>query len=145
MSFQIHPLLQQDCIELGHFQLCRLLLMNDSNFPWFILVPERLDISEIHQLSDEDQVQLIRECSHLSRELAQSYRADKMNVAALGNMVPQLHIHHIVRYKTDPAWAGPVWGKVKAVPYGPDALAAVKTRIFNLLGTPGKLAYTSEG
>ena len=124
--FTLHPQLQADCIPLGRFPLCQLLLLNDSNYPWFILVPEREAFSEIYQLSAEDQQQLMCESSHLAQRLAERFKADKMNIAALGNIVPQLHLHHIVRYQHDPAWPAPVWGKVPAKPYGAEALATLK-------------------
>ncbi len=117
MNFQLHPRLEQDCIAVGRFGLSRLLLMNDSQYPWYLLVPEREDVSEIYQLSQVDQLQLQQESCLLSKKLALIYRADKMNIAAIGNMVPQLHVHHIVRYRTDKAWPAPVWGKFDAIPY----------------------------
>lgn len=113
----LHPALVKDTIELGGFTLCRLLLMNDANYPWFILVPEREEIAEIYQLNEKDQQLLMRESCILAAALAQVFHADKINIAALGNMAPQLHIHHIVRYRDDPAWPAPVWGKLRAVPY----------------------------
>lgn len=113
----LHSQLQQDCIVLGRFRLCHLLLVNDSHYPWFILVPDREAITEIHQLSRSDQHDLIEESCALSSLLQQHFHADKLNIAALGNVVPQLHIHHIVRYKTDPAWPAPIWGKAAALPY----------------------------
>ncbi|MEQ1621617.1 MAG: HIT family protein [Methylococcales bacterium] len=116
MSFSLHPRLQQDTISVGRFDLCRLLLINDSLYPWFILVPERAEITEIYQLNQTERSLLIDESCYLAENLAALYKADKMNVAAIGNMVPQLHIHHIVRYRTDAAWPGPVWGKFDAVP-----------------------------
>ena len=131
--FHLHPTLAKDCITLGRFTLCRVLLMNDANYPWFILVPEREGVTEIHQLTEEDQTRLIQESSHLARRLAQAYRADKMNVAALGNLVPQLHIHHIVRYRGDPAWPQPVWGKVPPTAYQPAQLEDVRRRIGDIL------------
>ncbi len=91
--------------------------MNDNQFPWLILVPERTNISEIYQLSSTDQQQLISESSYIAKKLASLYEADKMNIAALGNIVPQLHIHHVVRYETDKAWPTPIWGKFDAQPY----------------------------
>ena len=121
----LHPRLQQDCLLIGRFSLCRLLLMRDANYPWFILVPDREGISEIYQLSEADQVQLLRESSRLAGVLAERFRADKLNIAALGNVVPQLHIHHVVRYRDDAAWPAPVWGRVPARPYTPDGLEAV--------------------
>lgn len=120
MTINIHTQLQNDCIIIGRFSLCHLLLMNDCNYPWFILVPDRVNVSEIHQLSSADQTQLIAESSKLSSMLKSGFNADKINIAALGNIVPQLHIHHIARYKTDAAWPAPVWGKVAAKPYTAD-------------------------
>jgi diadenosine tetraphosphate (Ap4A) HIT family hydrolase len=117
MSFQLHPQLQKDCIDLGELALCRLLLMNDSQFPWYILVPQLNDIREVYQLSPEQRVLLQEESCYLAEKLALQYRADKMNIAAIGNLVPQLHVHHIVRYRGDKAWPAPVWGKFSAAPY----------------------------
>ena len=102
---------------MGRFTLCHLLLANDANYPWFILVPDRDSIKEIYQLSKQDQVQLLNESCLLSEHIMQVFVGDKLNVAALGNQVPQLHVHHIVRYQTDPAWPSPIWGKVSARPY----------------------------
>ena len=113
----LHPQLEKDCFVIGRLPLSLLLLINDANYPWFILVPQREGITEIHQLSDKDQQQLMRESSQLAAVIEKAFNADKINIAALGNMVPQLHIHHIVRYKSDPAWPAPVWGKVEAIPY----------------------------
>jgi diadenosine tetraphosphate (Ap4A) HIT family hydrolase len=121
----LHPQLQKDCLLVGRFPLCRLLLMRDANYPWFILVPDREGICEIFQLSEEDQIQLLRESSLLSAVLVERFHADKLNIAALGNVVPQLHIHHVVRYRDDPAWPAPVWGRVPARPYTPEGLSAV--------------------
>ena len=109
-QFQLHERLQQDCILIGRFSLCQLLMMNDSQFPWFILVPERADIKEIYQLSVADRQLLSVESCFLAENMADLFKAHKMNMAAIGNMVPQLHIHHIVRYQTDKAWPAPVWG-----------------------------------
>lgn len=121
----LHPQLQKDCLLIGRFTLCRLLLMQDAHYPWFILVPDREDISEIYQLSGEDQVQLLRESSQLSAVLVERFHADKLNIAALGNVVPQLHVHHVVRYRDDPAWPAPVWGHTPARPYTPEGLSDV--------------------
>lgn len=120
MSFVLHPSLKNDCIEIGSLELCRVLLMNDSQFPWLILVPERENITEIYQLSLIDQAQLMQESSYISEQLAALFRADKMNVAAIGNKVPQLHIHHVVRYTIDKAWPAPIWGVFKALAYADD-------------------------
>lgn len=108
--FTLHSQLAADTFEIGNFPLSVLLLMNDANYPWFILVPRRADIREIYQLDGKDQQQLLWESSALAEGLSAQFQADKLNIAALGNMVPQLHLHHIVRYRTDPAWPAPVWG-----------------------------------
>jgi len=108
--FSLHPRLEADCIAIGDFPLSRLLLMNDARYPWFILVPRREDIQEIFQLAPEEQLQLQRESSLLGQHLMERLGGDKLNIAALGNLVAQLHIHHIVRYLDDEAWPGPVWG-----------------------------------
>ncbi|TNF99426.1 MAG: HIT domain-containing protein [Gammaproteobacteria bacterium] len=125
----IHPQLEKDCLVIGRFPLCYLLLMLDSNYPWFILVPDRDDVSEIYQLNEEDQVELMKESSALAACLTEHFEADKLNIAALGNVVPQLHIHHIVRYRDDVAWPAPVWGKVPAKPYSEDDLKTVISKL----------------
>ena len=128
-TFELHPRLAADTVEITRLPLCRVLLMNDANYPWVILVPQRANIREIHELGDDDQIQLIRESSHVARAMATLFKADKMNVAALGNMVPQLHVHHVARFATDPAWPAPVWGKVPTRPYANDALPPLVERI----------------
>jgi len=115
--FKLHLRLAQDTSVIGDFPLCHLLLMNDANYPWFILVPRRAEIQEIFELERPDQQQLLNESSHMSQVLSKIFQADKLNIAALGNMVPQLHIHHIVRYQTDQAWPNPVWGLFPSLPY----------------------------
>jgi len=133
----LHPQLAQDCFIVGQFPLSALLLLNDSQYPWFILVPQRQDVSEIHQLSASDQQQLIRESSLLAACIEKEFKADKINIAALGNMVPQLHIHHIVRYKNDPAWPAPVWGYATAVPYSGQLAASLCANMCRLLAYSG--------
>ena len=108
--------------------------MKDANYPWFILVPDRDNISEIHQLEESDQQQLMRESSMLSSTLEKVFKADKINIAALGNIVPQLHIHHVVRYRNDKAWPGPVWGAVRVQAYSEEALQSVVNKIRKGLG-----------
>ncbi|MDE2236175.1 MAG: HIT domain-containing protein, partial [Gammaproteobacteria bacterium] len=102
--FELHPQLASETFTIGRFSLCRLLLMNDSRYPWFVLVPERDNIRELHELEDADRRQLWEESARLSRILSRLFNPDKLNIAALGNQVPQLHVHHIVRYRHDPAW-----------------------------------------
>ena len=137
MTFQLHPQLQLDSIEIGRLILSRLLLINDSQYPWFVLVPEISGVTEIYQLSEKDQQQLQRESSLLAKTLAEIYSADKMNIAAIGNIVSQLHIHHIVRYKNDIAWPAPVWGKYDAVPYTEQQQQKIKTQITHALKAKG--------
>ncbi|ALP54895.1 hypothetical protein Tel_15325 [Candidatus Tenderia electrophaga] len=131
---ELHPQLAQDCLTLGRFSLCHLLLMRDAHYPWFILVPDRDDIREIHELSVADQQQLLRESVGLSRALERAFTPDKLNIAALGNLVPQLHLHHIVRYDTDPAWPAPVWGRLPAIPYDDYGLIQVIEKLRGALG-----------
>ncbi len=127
MSFELHPRLAADSLLMGDFPLCRLLLMNDAQYPWFVLVPRREAIREIYQLKDRDQQQLLRESGVLSRTLMETFKGEKLNIAALGNIVPQLHLHHIVRYATDPAWPAPVWGRFPARAYSePERAARLK-------------------
>ena len=133
MSFELHPRLAADAFTLGDFPLCRLLLMNDAQYPWFILVPRRANAREIYLLEEADQQALLRESSLLSRELMGAFAGEKLNVCALGNVVPQLHLHHIVRHAADAAWPGPVFGRHPAVPYTDAAraqrVAALRPRL----------------
>jgi len=133
MTFQLHPRLQQDSIAIAQFELSEIRLINDSQYPWMILVPKRAYISEVYQLSETDQQLLQQESSWLAKTMAKLYQADKMNIAAIGNMVPQLHIHHIARYKTDIAWPAPVWGKFDAVPYTEQQISQISSQIKNAL------------
>jgi diadenosine tetraphosphate (Ap4A) HIT family hydrolase len=114
--------LQQDTVMLGQFPLCDVLLMNDQQYPWVILVPRRADIREAFHLSNEEQHQLNDESVYVSQRMSDFYEADSMNVAALGNVVAQLHMHHVVRKHDDLTWPKPVWGAKPAVAYDKDAL-----------------------
>ncbi|HUS25384.1 MAG TPA: HIT family protein [Candidatus Binatia bacterium] len=116
-GFELHPQLAADTLPVGDAPLCRVLLMNDARWPWCILVPRRAGVREIYELSDADQQQLLRESSRMGRALMQRFDGEKLNVAALGNVVPQLHVHHVVRHAADPAWPAPVWGRPPAQPY----------------------------
>jgi len=120
--FSLDPQLAADTQVIGDLPLCRALLMNDSQFPWVILVPRKHDISEIYQLEPMQREQLHAESHQVSELLMQHFKGDKLNVAALGNMVRQLHIHHIVRYQTDPVWPNPVWGNIPAQAYTAEQL-----------------------
>ena len=125
-SFSLAPELQRDCLELSDWPLCKVLLMNDSQYPWFILVPRVADVKEIIDLSEELQITLLQESGKLSKLLQQVFSPDKLNIAALGNMVPQLHVHHIARFTTDPAWPAPIWGKLPAVPYSDEQIEQLR-------------------
>lgn len=131
--FVLDPRLVEDTVVIGDFSLCRLLLSNDSNYPWFILVPRRVGVSELFQLEPTDQLQLWQETNALAQLLSESFKADKLNVGALGNVVSQLHMHVIVRFRNDIAWPAPVWGKHPAQPYTIDELSAVNIRLRSVL------------
>lgn len=124
MSFELHPRLHADTVRVGDLPLSRLLLMNDARYPWAILVPRRENLREIYELSGDDQAQLLLESSALARALMSAFAGHKLNIGALGNVVSQLHVHHVVRYPDDPAWPGPVWGHSPAQAYAPEALQA---------------------
>lgn len=113
----IHPQLEKDCHLLGRLELSYVLLMKDANYPWLILVPDVETISEIYQMTQQQQQCLLAESSWLAEKMMSHFHGDKMNIAALGNIVPQLHLHHVVRYKNDLAWPVPVWGKHVATAY----------------------------
>ncbi|CAG7857613.1 hypothetical protein MCAMS1_02508 [biofilm metagenome] len=134
MTFVLHPQLQNDCVPVGKLDLCWILLMNDSQFPWFILVPEVTEIREIHQLNRGQRGLLIEESCMLAEKLQVIYRADKINIAAIGNIVPQLHVHHVVRFRDDKAWPAPIWGKFPALAYTEMELAKTLSLITNKLG-----------
>ena len=127
----LHPQLEKDCIPLGEFALCTLLLLDDANYPWFILLPDRDGITELHQLNTEDQQQFLKESMHLSRCLEDVFKPDKLNIAALGNVVPQLHIHHIARFKSDACWPKPVWGSVSPIPYTSEQIIQMKAELHH--------------
>lgn len=114
----LHPRLVADTVSVCRLGLCHVLLMKDANYPWLILVPDRENITEIFELEATDRATLTEEIAFVSSRLKTAFSADKINVAALGNMVPQLHVHVIARFQADPAWPSPVWGKVPAAPFG---------------------------
>ncbi|WP_460416453.1 HIT family protein [Pseudomonas sp. microsymbiont 2] len=132
--FTLDSRLQQDSLVLGDLPLCRLLLSKDANYPWFILVPRRADVSELFELDEVDQRQLWEETTALAEALKDAFAADKMNVATLGNVVSQLHMHVIVRRHGDAAWPAPVWGKVPAIGYTQEQVEGIGQRMRALLG-----------
>jgi diadenosine tetraphosphate (Ap4A) HIT family hydrolase len=128
-EFQLHPTLADDTIEVARWPLCRVLLMNDSRYPWLILVPARAAMKEIHDLDAADQSLLMSEIDRASRVLSDLFTPDKINVGALGNIVQQLHIHVVARFETDDSWPGPVWGAHQPLPNEPAVLEILAERI----------------
>ena len=131
--FELHPQLDAYTITIGDLPLCRVLLINDSQYPWLVLVPRRVDIQETYQLNEHDQQQLLNESSTLSSLIMKHFSGDKLNVAALGNVVPQLHIHHIVRFTNDPTWPKPVWGMLPSLPYQQEELNSIINELTELI------------
>jgi diadenosine tetraphosphate (Ap4A) HIT family hydrolase len=132
-DWTLHPQLVADTATLGDLPLCRALVMNDANYPWLILVPRKNDIAEIIDLDESEQMQLMSEVSRLARALREVTACHKLNIAALGNMVPQLHVHILARFRHDAAWPNPVWNVVPGKPYEREPLyrfaAALREKI----------------
>jgi len=118
-KFVLDPRLEADTSELGELDLCKVLLMDDARFPWVVLVPKRADLVEIIDLGSTDLVRLIEEIATASGVLEAATSPHKLNVAALGNVVRQLHVHIIARFENDAVWPAPVWGKGEREPYAP--------------------------
>ncbi|MFN3854828.1 MAG: HIT domain-containing protein [Phreatobacter sp.] len=117
-AFVLDPRLQADTLAVTDLPLCTVRLMNDATYPWLVLVPRRAGAVELIDLARAERIQLMDEVAAASQLLRRLTGCEKLNVAALGNMVRQLHVHVIGRFSADPAWPGPVWGKVPARPYG---------------------------
>ena len=146
-SWSLHPQLEQDTEVVGDLPLSRLLVNNDANYPWLLLVPRRPGAREIIDLDEKDRSQLMIEIAHISRALKEVTACHKLNVAAIGNVVPQLHVHIVARERNDPAWPRPVWGAVPARAYDPAErerfIAALRRKVvlsspMERLATPGK-------
>ncbi len=135
--FRLHERLAADTVEVLRWPLSRVLLMNDRTYPWLILVPERPGLKDLHELAPTDHGQAMAEISRASRALQHLCRPDKINVAALGNVVPQLHIHIIARFTTDPAWPRPVWGVRPPEPYEPAAARETLARLADAFAAVG--------
>lgn len=131
--FELHSDLVRDTVEICRWPLCRVQLMDDATYPWIILVPARAGIREIHELTQPDRAILVEEIARAAEAMQRDFKADKMNVAALGNQTPQLHIHAIARFHGDPAWAGPIWSKVPVRRYPAAERMAMVERMRNLL------------
>jgi diadenosine tetraphosphate (Ap4A) HIT family hydrolase len=136
-GFDLHPQLAADTVEVCRLDLCRVLLSCDASFPWLVLVPQRAGVREIHELSARDRARLSDEIDRTSRVMAALFAPDKMNVAALGNVVSQLHVHVVARYRTDRAWPKPIWGSGPAEPYPPARLEALRKRLRTSFETHG--------
>lgn len=132
-AFELHERLAADSFSLGRSRLCEVRLINDSTWPWVLLVPAVADIREIYELTPAQQQRLMEESSALGRGMMEVFAGDKLNIGALGNMVPQLHLHHIVRFQGDPAWPGPVWGCQAPVAYSADQLEQVRQTLAPVL------------
>lgn len=128
MSFSLNERLQEGSIDFGRRGKCRILLKNNAVFPWFILVPEVDDhIVELHQLESKDYDSAMRTVREISTFLQSHFKPDKINVAAIGNIVSQLHIHVVARYETDPAWPDVIWGHPEKRAYKKDEITVIKT------------------
>lgn len=130
-EFTLHPRLQADADFVADGPLSRVLLMNDARYTWLILVPRRPGAVELFDLDATDRAALTGEIARASQTLKRLTGAAKINIGALGNLVPQLHVHIVARNPGDPAWPGPVWGHSPAVPYGAAARAAFIERFVN--------------
>jgi len=131
--YTLHPQLADESHPLPGFFLSELRLMDDANYPWLVLVPKIADARECSDLTPAQRHQLSDEIDLASRALTQVFRPFKLNIAALGNLVPQLHVHVIARFEDDPAWPAPVWGRIAARPYSPDALIERATTLSQAL------------
>jgi diadenosine tetraphosphate (Ap4A) HIT family hydrolase len=129
-GWSLHPQLQADAVPVGDLSLSRLLAINDADYPWLILVPRRAGTVEIADLGEEAAA-LMAEIVLVSRAIVEITRCDKLNVAAIGNVVPQLHVHIVARRKGDPLWPKPIWG---AAPPRPGDAAAFQKFIGSVRG-----------
>lgn len=129
-DFEPDARLVEDSYPVTELPLCQLRLMDDARFPWLVLIPRRLEVSEVFQLDAPTQQQLWREASAVGRAMLEALGGDKLNIASLGNVVAQLHVHVIVRRREDAAWPAPVWGHGQAEAYDLDRLADMRARIL---------------
>lgn len=142
--FELHPQLKQDTFLVGYLDLSVVLLHKDSQFPWVILVPQRDEVTEIHHLELADRQQLMVESCRIAEVMVDLFSPHKMNIAAIGNLVPQLHLHHVARFTSDATWPQPVWGRVAPVPYTEEVLKERLKRLRHALAGEGFRADLSE-
>ncbi|HEY0219959.1 MAG TPA: HIT family protein [Afipia sp.] len=128
-GWTLNPHLAGDTVDIGDLPLSRVLIIKDSNYPWLLLVPRRSDASDLTDLNEVEQSQLMTEINRVARALKEVTKPDKLNIAALGNLVGQLHIHVIARRTSDVAWPRPVWGAAPAIGYDPEEMNAFKTAL----------------
>lgn len=128
-TFDLHAQLAADTWTIKDLALCRVLLMNDKRYPWLILVPRRVGLRDFHDVVEGDKPTFLAEIDHVSAVLKEQTGAHKINVAALGNMVPQLHVHVIARFEGDEVWPKPVWGLGEAVAYSPSEVGGLIERL----------------
>jgi diadenosine tetraphosphate (Ap4A) HIT family hydrolase len=132
--WSLHPQLARDTVNIGDLPLSQVLIINDANYPWLLLVPRKADTVEIVDLDEVEQAQLMTEIVRVARALKSVTQCDKLNIAALGNVVPQLHVHIVARRRSDIAWPRPVWGAAAAAPHDPEELerfiAAIRRKIW---------------
>ncbi|NBN79996.1 HIT domain-containing protein [Microvirga tunisiensis] len=121
IRFDLNPRLEGDSLPVADLPLCAVRLMKDANYPWLLLIPRQSDLVEITDLAPEDRLQLMTEIATCAETLKGITGCDKINIGALGNVVSQLHVHVIARFRSDAAWPGPVWGAAPATPYEPAA------------------------
>jgi diadenosine tetraphosphate (Ap4A) HIT family hydrolase len=119
VTWSLHPQLAADTVPVGDLALARVLLANDANYPWLILVPRRPGLTELIDLEPNEQVQLLGEIDAAARVLKAATECEKLNIAALGNIVAQLHVHVVARRHSDAAWPKPVWGATPPLAYNP--------------------------
>ena len=135
--FELHPRLDADTFFLADWPLCRVLLMNDARFPWLILVPRRAALRDFDDIASGDKMTFLSEIDLASQALRSVASAEKLNVAALGNMVPQLHVHVVARFADDAAWPAPVWGVGEAEPYVPEVAQELMDKVAHLAHPDG--------
>lgn len=143
-AFELHPRLLADTTPVGDLPLCRVLLAREDIGPWLILVPRRAGLREIHHMADSDRDQFMLESAAVATLLETAFDADKLNIAALGNMVPQLHVHHVARFEGDAAWPAPIWGNTRGEPRDQASQAELVERIAAGLERAGLAPATGK-
>ncbi len=133
VDFKLDSRLENDTVQIASWPLCEVLLMNDAQYPWLILVPRVAEVTELYHLSEAQRQQFDSESLSLGQSLMQAFSGDKLNIAALGNVVSQLHIHHVVRFEGDPTWPAPIWGKLPAQAYNTDERQATLLKLNSII------------